>query len=570
MAAIIPRICPSDSPPGEAYIYHEFKGKNDIQDWKILHGLDIAPHISQIQGEADFVIIVPNHGVLVLEVKSHDMVKRDERGWWYGNSSKPELRGPFTQASSAMHSIRKYLVKKNPELKSVQFCSAVAFTHCDFDKQSLEWHPWQLINRGKLRSKNIINLALEILTRGRSHALNLGKSWAARENHPNPKECEAIVSILRPVFEVFPNPKAARKDMDIELLNYTKQQFKALDAMSFNRQVMFCGPAGSGKTLLAIESARRAHKEGRGKKTLLLCYNKLLGEEIFRAVANHAPTVTVKTIDSLFLQLAKVENIKDVNDASFWIETLPMLAFDKIADHKKPPQWDYLIMDEAQDILRSNYLDVLDYMVQGGLGECELRIFGDYSNQDIYSNGSMDPRDFHRDYCPSIAAFSLTENCRNSKPISLHVETLGGLKPRYTKILRADDGHTPNIKFYQSPEEQMGEIDSFLRAIKNEGFSNRDITILTPRKNSHCLELLKKCDKWKNQVAEYKSSAQTIRHCTIQAFKGLESPVILMVDIESLTEEYDQSIFYIGISRALHRLGILINTTLKDRIMELI
>ena len=72
MATIIPRLIPSDAPNGEKDIFHKLKTSTQIEDWIVLHGLDIASHITQIEGEADFVIIVPNHGILVLEDDGFD------------------------------------------------------------------------------------------------------------------------------------------------------------------------------------------------------------------------------------------------------------------------------------------------------------------------------------------------------------------------------------------------------------------------------------------------------------------------------------------------------------------
>ena len=572
MASIIPRLCPSDAPPGEANVYHYFNMQNDTDGWHVLHGLDIAEHRTQIRGEADFVIIVPGKGVLVLEVKSHKMVKRNERGWWLGNSGDPEERGPFTQVSNAMHSIRDYLIGKNPEFSRVPFCSAVAFTHCNFDLKTMEWHPWQLINAAKLRGSNISKLVCHALDRSREHAVSRGRSWAMdAEGVPRPAECEAIVSTLRPMFELLRNPRAARKDMDDEMLNCTRQQFKALDAMSMNRRVIFCGPAGSGKTILAIEAARRFHKEGAGGQTLFLCYNTLLAAEISAVTKKIAPSVTVKTIDSMLLGIAPDHGFdSDKRDSSFWAEVLPTLAFDKLVQNNAPPKWENCIIDEAQDLLRPNYLDVLDCLIRGGLKDGCLMLFGDFDRQDIYARKVMAPRDFGEKWCPSIAAYRLSENCRNTKSISGHVESLGGLNPHYSNVLRGDDGHDPIFKFYNSPEDQLDQVLEFLGGIQSEGFSQRDVVLLTPTRESNCLKMLRASNLPESRIVDYDLSANGLRHCTIQGFKGLESPVVLIMDFESMSDDYMQSLLYIGISRAQHRLGIMFHDRLKKKIKELI
>ncbi len=48
----------------------------------MLHSLAIAGHVRKVEGEADFVAIVPEVGLLVTEVKSHQSVRlRDSTGW---------------------------------------------------------------------------------------------------------------------------------------------------------------------------------------------------------------------------------------------------------------------------------------------------------------------------------------------------------------------------------------------------------------------------------------------------------------------------------------------------------
>jgi hypothetical protein len=39
--------------------------------------------------------------------------------WYYGSSTNPDFRGPFKQAAEAMHSIRKKLSERRPDLAGV-------------------------------------------------------------------------------------------------------------------------------------------------------------------------------------------------------------------------------------------------------------------------------------------------------------------------------------------------------------------------------------------------------------------------------------------------------------------
>ena len=124
---MIPAFFPEDAPPGEKMLYRALARSKDTDEWIVLHSLGIADHVKNPEGEADFVVIAPDLGVLVIEVKSHDYVHFEEvSGTWA--SQKPDTRGPFKQASQAMHSIRQYLERKQVELRSVPMLSAAWFT----------------------------------------------------------------------------------------------------------------------------------------------------------------------------------------------------------------------------------------------------------------------------------------------------------------------------------------------------------------------------------------------------------------------------------------------------------
>ena len=139
-AWMIPNSFLPDSPPGERAIFERFRSDPACNGWIVLHSLDLARHVKQVSGEADFVVIVPNQGVAVLEIKSHEFVKLDERGWWLGTSSTPETRGPFKQAAQAMHSIRLYMVARMTDLADqCPFISGVVFTAVTFSVNSPEW-----------------------------------------------------------------------------------------------------------------------------------------------------------------------------------------------------------------------------------------------------------------------------------------------------------------------------------------------------------------------------------------------------------------------------------------------
>lgn len=95
MARMIPAYCAESAPPGEKTVFAALRDAPGAEDWTVLHSLGIANHVRQVEGEADFVIVVPRAGVLVVEVKSHRSVERSSEGAWRLGQDRPTVRSPF-------------------------------------------------------------------------------------------------------------------------------------------------------------------------------------------------------------------------------------------------------------------------------------------------------------------------------------------------------------------------------------------------------------------------------------------------------------------------------------------
>jgi len=468
MARMIPPHIRQDCKSlGERDIFLRLRNDPETRDWITLHSFDIARHRKRISGEIDFLVIIPKKGVLVLEVKACTRLERRRGLWYYGSDSSPDSRGPFKQASEATHSLRNRLIDRIPKLSHILFWSAVIFPYVDFSVNSDEWHPWQVIDRRGFRSKPLSHLLSTVLEYARAHvAGSPSASWFHPEAHePTLQQCELIVKGLRSDFEFYESPKSRAKRASEELSRYTEEQYAALDMMEGNPRVAFLGPAGTGKTLLAIEAARRGKAAGR--RVLMLCFNRVLGKWLEDQTLDLHPNVVCRTLHSYMLSVSGHKMGEENETAVFWKDELPLSASEALLDDRSEKHFfDEIVLDEAQDIItHDNYFEFLDLSLKGGLSSGRWRFFGDFEQQAIYGMTHVNIRELLNRRVGHVPICSLRVNCRNTPRIAGFTRLLGGLDPDYSRILRPDDGIEPELRYYENPTRQQTLLVESLESI---------------------------------------------------------------------------------------------------------
>lgn len=573
MARLIPPIVdPGTKSAGERELFLRLKHDPACESWTVLHSLDLADHVRQLQGEVDFVIIIPELGVLCLEVKAHHEVRVDEGVWLFGRQRKQD-KSPFRQASEAMHSVRRQLSKQQSNLSHVVCWSAVLFTHTAFSQTSPEWHSWQAISARQYHSKPISELLAQVLRNARRYLKERSPAWYRDDTRqPTPAECETITQILRPNFEVLETPRERATRLEGEVRRYTEEQYAALDAMTANHRVIFMGPAGTGKTVLALEAARRA--SARGQRVLLLCFNQLLGRYLKEQCLSLESSVTVTTLHAYMRKLADVPVPADA-PATFWQQELPVIAVESLLSRDDERYlYDEIIVDEAQDILRANYLDVLDLSLRGGLAAGHWRFFGDFEQQAIYKPDAEHDRlvleVFRSSRSGGAALFSLNINCRNTLQISTLVELVAQLEPGYSRVLRQSSDLEPRLRSFSTEGEQLELLIDELEALYGEGYRGDDVVVLSVLRDRDAVAARVTSSPWQQRLVPLaQRTAGHVGYGSIHAYKGLEAPVVIVTDVFHVRDKEAAAVLYVGLSRALHRLIVLLNESAKEDVLNL-
>jgi hypothetical protein len=577
---IPPYISQDCQSPGEKILFSRFKEDPDTNDWVVLHSLEISKHPTQIQGEIDFVVIVPSEGVLCLEVKAGN-VTRKEGIWFYGSGHLTEssTKSPFKQASEGMHAMREHVKRIDPSLKSILFISGVFFTYIDFDEVSTEWHQWQYADRSILTHFPISTCCLTILRRAHEHIKNVSSSrfwYDKNKSRPNEDQIKKLTNILRGDFEYFVSPRAIIEETEKEIIRFTEEQFFALDVLEENHRIIYKGPAGTGKTFLAIEAVRRALAAG--KRTFFLCYNRLLGQWLLRQTETFAfqypGMLTVGTLHSVLLHLSGLRPA-DASDRSFWSKRIPDAVMERaLLGIIRVPLCDTFIIDEAQDLVTEEYLDVMDLFLEGGLAGGRWVMFGDFERQSIYFRqelleGFEIPKVLRR-RSPVHFVYPLRTNCRNTEPIAVGLELVCKLQPGYSRILRTETGIDVDINFYQTPEQQTELLIDKLKKL-GRNFQPSEVAILSTREDkASCAGLLQQRNTSLriNSLRNDEENSASFGFTTIQAFKGMEAPAVILTDIEKITGGKAEALLYVGMSRARLRLIMLMHENCRSQYMK--
>src|SRR5512137_1892474 len=108
MARMIPLHIPAENPSrAEQRLFRTF-ASDCPSDWIVLHSLDLARREGSRFGEADFVALIPGHGIVCVEAKTY--LERTADGMWkFAPNATPTEKSPFQQASRAMHRVREWL-----------------------------------------------------------------------------------------------------------------------------------------------------------------------------------------------------------------------------------------------------------------------------------------------------------------------------------------------------------------------------------------------------------------------------------------------------------------------------
>ena len=205
-------------------------------------------------------------------------------------------------------------------------------------------------------------------------------------------------------------------------------------------------------------------------------------------------------------------------------------------------RYEAVIVDEGQDFLPSWWIPVQESLVDPENGT--FYIFFD-DNQSVYTKSPGFP-------FPD-PVFQLDENCRNTQHI--HREVSKHYRGEADITCLGPEGRPPDT--VSTDNVSHGVQVTVKRLVHEEGLSPRDIILLSPLGSQR--SQIGEGQRIGNLRLSWKELGQRdIVYCsTIHAFKGLESPVIILCELDHTHAAKRNELLYVGVSRARNHLIVI-------------
>lgn len=527
MAKFIPDIKPEEfnNSIGEKKVYEALRTLDD--DYTIFYSLSwVGMNEKRTIGEADFVIAHPKKGVLVIEVKSGAIEYKN--GEWIQTNTRSGFSkriDPYVQARKSQFELLDRMYKELKNIPIPMMCYGVWFTSVDIaDDAPLP-----------PESPKDITLDRKSIDNPQKAIENAFSYWATKYRMVQFSEMQFknVIKVMCPYFHVVPKLKTKMEEIEESYIQLTKQQVSLLDFLEEQKTAVIHGLAGTGKTVLAVEKAKRLAMQN--EPVLFLCYNSFLRDNL--RDNNVIPNVTFHNAHSLAYEIMESAD-SDIDKVLEEFEDFLEVVFDE-------ESWEYsnVIIDEGQD-LDDRLLNRLFELVKQKNGS-----FYVFYDRNQYVMKSKNANWIENAECRLV----LHKNCRNTAEVfktSCSILGLGNVT--YNDI----HGEIPAVKFYSKESEMQEIVESFIKRLVAEEVNLEDIVILSAKTiDSSWIDLNKTYAGVELSTGKEKGK---ILFTTIRKFKGLEAETILIVDVSMaslLSAEYKR-LLYTGSSRAKSILNI--------------
>jgi hypothetical protein len=495
----IPDIILSKNSRAEVKIFHEFKQVDIGNNWQVYHSLNCSEHEYKRWSEIDFLVVGPD-GLFVLEVKG-GRVKCNDGIWIYTDRNNQEYihrEGPFKQAETAMRALRKMLKEKYdlPDniIDKMNFGWGVVFPDIEWAYDAVEMPLDVVADKSDFASTRMFE----------KYLIRLKDYWLAKEKRSSKlssTDLNLIKTKLRPDVDVYPPFSVKLGHALEEMARLTEEQYERLEIIEANDTAIISGGAGTGKTFLMVQCARR--EIALGGKCLIVVESRIFAAHLKGLIQD---------------------------------EKIVVSAYDHL--RRSLGTFDVLLIDEGQDLLNLDVFTKLTEYLLGGIENGRWRWFMDENNQaNISGNYDPDALNYLREGLGGNkpVRLPLVRNIRTTKEIAEKINnwTLSDIgRPEVTGW-----GSPPDILMVDAEEDLLEKIINKIGDLNYQDIDFNKIGIVYPYPEmAATLQKLPRNIRRKlvplDTTIVSMELSNSIVHGTAAEFKGLERPVLLAIGFE--------------------------------------
>lgn len=467
------------------------------------YSVHLTRHAYKKMSEIDFVVVLEDC-VIAIEVKG-GRLGRHEGLWTFTNrhnETSVKREGPFEQARSGMFSLKSRL---DEELPGTDMAWGILVITPDQPLTSgIEWETWEHLGPS---SMNVADFTRAI-EQSRRRAI---EAWKPKVRSGSYKD---VSKALRPDFDLILLLSAESGRLAVEFKSVLEGQQAVLESAEGNARLVCEGGAGTGKTLLAAETARRAAASGH--RVVFTCLS--------RPVLDYVSLLLTDT---------------DVKCIPF----SEISAFGGVVD--------LVVVDEAQDVINLDGLAALELLLGDSFDATRWRLFCDTNNQ-AHVDGAFD-REVYELLRSAASVVTLVNNCRNTAPVINQTQLITGAdlgKPRV--------GAGPNVKLVQVSSDlaAAAALDGRIKQFRAEDVALDDVALVTLR-HAGAQSSAELSAAWR-QGKIVRAGGMRRKGAAVlyrpEEIKGLEAPHVCVIDVDDLETPQTMQRLYVAMTRPRYSL----------------
>lgn len=590
MVTMIPKTRQGEKNYGEEVLFEGFKDIKTRPEWIVVHSLKQRKVAQGHQSETDFVVFVPGKGIVLVEVKGATSAIFDDNIWTMTGVHKDAVnKDPFDQIDRASANILKQM-------------RILELDHNDVPIARIAWFPRldeHTFTAGKDSGMSFATFEIALATNLSTIVATI-EDCLDRTIKANKTKTDHV-PVATPLSVEMANQLAKHivgslimtqsLDQKAKMRSLAIQQAALehefmIDLIDQNQAIYYEGAAGAGKSSVLRNAAKKLNSEN--NEVLFLTYNLLLEEDTQKSLGNLEHVHVYSINDFLLRVTGKADNPRHAS--TNWYEVdLPKQALQILKDESRPRfKYDAIIIDEFQDFANKTlWLKVVVEILESSKKRKPLiLIAGDDKQRTSVASRNTSSLEIAKMFFPNLFHVILRTNVRQApnlvneiygfldRPNPFRRNLLSDVNVGSLQVIKIKAGETEE-KTRDAELKKLAEVVQGLLV----DYKPSSIRVLSPfgEQKAALVRAFSLGDTHSKQVRELKKITKhtsnpngQIRWRSIMKYKGLDSDVIIITDINNESRKFAEEkllislddLLYMGMTRAKFQVVLLVQDDL--------